>query len=78
VLTSEDSGQLTDGTATVDAASGIGMDGAAAEALASVEPVRESGPIGLLALIATVCVVGASAGAIRAIIAQRASRTGVA
>ncbi|MEJ3742369.1 hypothetical protein WEI85_03615 [Actinomycetes bacterium KLBMP 9797] len=77
-LTSEDSGQLTDSTATVDAASGIGMDGAAAEALASVEPVRESGPIGLLALIATVCAVGASAGAIRAIIAQRASRTGVA
>lgn len=78
VPSSDDSGQSTDGAATVDGTSGIGMDGAAAEALASVEPVRESGPIGLLALIATVCAIGVSAGAIRAIIAQRASRTGVA
>ncbi|MEV0607728.1 hypothetical protein AB0I61_15320 [Polymorphospora rubra] len=50
-------------------------DGAAAEPMASVEPVRDTGPIGLLALVATVCVVGVSAGAIRAIIAQRTSRT---
>lgn len=35
----------------------------------------DKGPIGLLAIIATVCVVGVSAGAIRAIITQRASRT---
>ncbi|GAA1635951.1 hypothetical protein ACFQY4_45620 [Catellatospora bangladeshensis] len=34
----------------------------------------DKGPIGLLAIIATVCVVGVSAGAIRAIIAQRATR----
>ncbi|MDI1461685.1 hypothetical protein QEZ54_11940 [Catellatospora sp. KI3] len=34
----------------------------------------DNGPIGLLAIIATVCVVGVSAGAIRAIIAQRATR----
>jgi hypothetical protein len=58
---------------------GTGIDGAtsvaAAEPLASVDPVSDSGPTGLLALIATVCVVGVSAGAIRAIIAQRASRT---
>ncbi|MDG4822139.1 hypothetical protein O7635_09760 [Asanoa sp. WMMD1127] len=60
---------------------GTGLDGAttvagaAAEPLASVDPVSDSGPTGLLALIATVCVVGVSAGAIRAIIAQRASRT---
>ncbi|MBB5870984.1 hypothetical protein F4553_004363 [Allocatelliglobosispora scoriae] len=36
---------------------------------------RDRGPIGLLAIIATVCVVGVAAGAIRAIITQRASRT---
>jgi hypothetical protein len=77
-FTSDDGGQSTDGAATVEEASGIGTDGVAAEALSSVEPIRESGPIGLLALIATVCVIGVSAGAIRAIIAQRASRTGVA
>ncbi|GHJ46700.1 hypothetical protein Cs7R123_40420 [Catellatospora sp. TT07R-123] len=34
----------------------------------------DNGPIGLLAIIATVCVVGVGAGAIRAIIAQRATR----
>jgi hypothetical protein len=34
----------------------------------------DKGPIGLLAIIATVCVVGVSVGAIRAIIGQRASR----
>ncbi|GIF69875.1 hypothetical protein Ais01nite_79100 [Asanoa ishikariensis] len=60
---------------------GTGLDGAttvagaAAEPLASVDPVSDSGPTGLLALIATVCLVGVSAGAIRAIVAQRASRT---
>jgi hypothetical protein len=51
------------------------VSGAAAEPLASVEPVSETGRTGLLALIATVCAVGVSAGAIRAIIAQRATRT---
>ncbi|MEH1126276.1 hypothetical protein [Micromonospora sp. CPCC 206061] len=75
-VTSENGGNLDEGVATVDETTGA--EGAAAEALASVEPVRETGPIGLLALIATVCVVGVSAGAIRAIIAQRATRTGVA
>ncbi|MEV0714665.1 hypothetical protein [Asanoa sp. NPDC050611] len=66
----------------VDPNGGTGLDGAttiaggaAAEPLASVDPVSDTGPTGLLALIATVCVVGVSAGAIRAIIAQRASRT---
>lgn len=34
----------------------------------------DKGPIGLLAIIATVCVVGVTAGAIRAIITQRATR----
>lgn len=33
-----------------------------------------NGPVGLLALVAAVCVVGVSAGAVRAIVAQRASR----
>jgi hypothetical protein len=60
---------------------GTGLDGAttvagaAAEPLASVDPVSDSAPTGLLALIATVCLVGVSTGAIRAIVAQRASRT---
>jgi hypothetical protein len=36
------------------------------------------GPAGLLALVATVCVVGVGMAAIRAIIAQRATRTGLA
>lgn len=35
------------------------------------------GPVGLLALVATVCVVGVSAGAVRALISQRASRAAV-
>jgi hypothetical protein len=53
----------------------VTVTGANAEPLASVEPVRTGGSTGLLALIATVCAVGVSAGAIRAIIAQRATRT---
>jgi hypothetical protein len=53
----------------------VTVTGANADPLASVEPISEQGPTGLLALIATVCVVGVSAGAIRAIIAQRATRT---
>jgi len=77
-MTSEDSGDSGDALATVDGTSGTGDEGVAAEALSSVQPVRKSGPTGLLALIASVCVVGVSAGAIRAIIAQRATRTGVA
>ena len=47
------------------------------------EPVAASGPAtnaptGLLALVATVCVVGVGIAAIRAIIAQRSSRTSYA
>ncbi|BCB85959.1 hypothetical protein [Phytohabitans suffuscus] len=74
----EDGGDPGEALATVDETSGTGDEGVAAEALASVQPVRKTGPTGLLALIATVCVVGVSAGAIRAIIAQRATRTSVA
>lgn len=77
-MASEDGGDSGEAVATVDDTSGTGDQGVAAEALSSVQPVRKSGPIGLLALIASVCVVGVSAGAIRAIIAQRATRTGVA
>lgn len=36
---------------------------------------KDKGPIGLLAIIATVCVVGVTVGAIRAIVSQRATRT---
>lgn len=74
----EEGGDSGEAVATVDDTLGTGDEGVAAEALSSVQPVRKSGPIGLLALIATVCVVGVSAGAIRAIIAQRATRTSVA
>jgi hypothetical protein len=42
--------------------------------LASDTP-RDKGPIGLLAIIATVCVVGVTVGAIRAIVSQRSTRT---
>lgn len=50
----------------------------AAEPVASMEPIRESGPIGLLALTAAVCVMGVGAAAIRAIVSQRANRAKVA
>jgi hypothetical protein len=46
-----------------------------AQGLAGDTGPVDKGPIGLLAIIATVCVVGVSAGAIRAIITQRATRT---
>ncbi|GAB3795015.1 hypothetical protein GCM10027605_00230 [Micromonospora zhanjiangensis] len=53
--------------------------GPAAEVVGgAVEPVRDRGPIGLLALTASVCLVGVLAGAIRAIATQRASRAVVA
>jgi hypothetical protein len=52
----------------------VNVDGSQARALTGRELPVDNGPIGLLAVIATVCVVGVSAGAIRAIIAQRATR----
>jgi hypothetical protein len=51
---------------------------AAAEPVAAMESVPESGPIGMLALIAAVCVMGVGAAAIRAIVSQRANRAKVA
>jgi hypothetical protein len=77
----DDRGIIGDGTAAPDAAAVAGATGTeseAAEPMASVEPLTNRGPIGLLALIATVCVFGVSAGAMRVILAQRASRTAVA
>jgi len=78
-----DDGIIGDGTAVpdvsgVDSTAAEGGDNLAAEPLASVEPLTNNGPIGLLALIATVCVLGVSVGAMRAIIAQRATRAGLA
>jgi hypothetical protein len=52
---------------------------AAAEPVASMRPMSSgSGRVGLLALIAAVCVLGVGIGAIRAIVSQRASRTKIA
>jgi hypothetical protein len=49
-------------------------EAAAAEPVAAVKPMSDGGPIGLLALIAAVCVMGVGAAAIRAIVSQRANR----
>lgn len=49
-------------------------DGNPAVELASGDTPKGKGSIGLLAIIATVCVVGVSVGAIRSIVSQRASR----
>jgi hypothetical protein len=50
----------------------------AAEPVAAMASVPESQPIGLLAVTAAVCVLGVAAGAIRAIVSQRASRAPIA
>ncbi|WP_433212398.1 hypothetical protein ACQP00_52425 [Dactylosporangium sp. CS-047395] len=64
---------------------GMGVDPSAPvdDRVTVEEPVAASGPasngpVGLLALVATVCVVGVGIAAIRAIIAQRASRASFA
>ena len=51
---------------------------AAAEPVAAMEPMSDRGPIGLLAVIATVCAVGVAVGAIRAFASERASRATIA
>jgi hypothetical protein len=51
---------------------------AAAEPVAAMEPMRDGGPIGLLAVVAVVCAVGVATGAIRAIASERASRATIA
>ncbi len=55
------------------AASVLDAEGKQTNRIAANVPL-DKGPIGLLAIIATVCVVGVSSGAIRAIITQRATR----
>jgi hypothetical protein len=74
-----DGGSPSANGATVDeTASQAGTDGWAAEPVAAAAPIGDSGPIGLLALIAAVCVIGVSVGTIRAIITQRATRSSYA
>lgn len=51
---------------------------AAAEPVAAMEPIRERGPIGLLSVIAAVCVLGVGIAAIRAFVSQRAIRAKIA
>ncbi|GIE96475.1 hypothetical protein [Paractinoplanes rishiriensis] len=51
---------------------------AAAEPVAAMRPMPDSTPIGLLALIAAVCVMGVGAAAIRAIVSERANRAKMA
>jgi hypothetical protein len=53
-------------------------DVVAAEPVAAVASLPESQPIGLLAVMAIVCVLGVGAATIRAIVSQRASRTPIA
>lgn len=55
-----------------------GDEAVAAEPVSTDATTEEDGPNGLLAIIAVICVVGVSAGAIRAIAAQRATRTSAA
>jgi hypothetical protein len=64
-------------TAQAGAAAGA-TDIAAAEPVAAMEPMSPDQPIGLLAVVAAVCVVGVSVGAIRAFVSQRASRATIA
>ena len=59
--------------ATVDPQA-AGGEAATGELARTARSTSGDGPVGLLALVATVCVVGVSAGAIRAIIGQRATR----
>jgi hypothetical protein len=49
-----------------------------AEPVASLQPLTDDKPNGLLALIAIVCTLGVSIGVIRAFVSQRASRTTIA
>ncbi|AVT31026.1 hypothetical protein C6361_17845 [Plantactinospora sp. BC1] len=54
------------------------LGGATAPRVGRADPVRPAGQVSLLALVATICVVGVSAGAIRAIFAQRTTQTVIA
>jgi hypothetical protein len=70
-------GELTGEPSSSDAAVPVGdstTTGTRLTNATSDDTPMDKGPIGLLAIIATVCVVGVSVGAIRAIVGQRASR----
>lgn len=51
---------------------------AAAEPVAEMRPMPENRPIGLLAVVAGVCVLGVAVAAIRSFVSQRASRANIA
>lgn len=61
-----------------DLATATPREAAAAEPVASIEPLPDSQPIGLLAVTAIVCVLGVAAAAIRAFVSERASRSTIA
>ncbi|HET6532901.1 MAG TPA: hypothetical protein VFH03_20115 [Actinoplanes sp.] len=67
---------------TTQAAPAVGTAGpssvAAAEPAVAMEPVSGNGSVGLLGLVAGICVIGVAAGAIRAFVSERASRTTIA
>ncbi|GAA2495113.1 hypothetical protein Ahu01nite_032240 [Winogradskya humida] len=66
----------TPGGPVLDA--GPAREDAAAEPVAALDPITESRPIGLLALVAVICVVGVGAGTIRSFVSERASRSTIA
>ena len=75
------SGLASSSPAAVPAGSPSGLVAAepvAAEPVAAMRPMPESRPVGLLAVIAAVSVLGVAIGVIRAIVSQRASRAIVA
>jgi hypothetical protein len=69
---------VTDAGPAVAADSSPGSEAGTAEPVASLQPLPDDKPNGLLALIAIVCTLGVSIGLIRAFVSQRASRTTIA
>jgi hypothetical protein len=76
-----DAKKLVDGVPSVDlpqtataTSTTPATDVPAAEPVAAMEPMSQNRPIGLLAVVAAVCVLGVGTGAIRAFVSQRASR----
>ena len=65
-------------TESVPAAPARPSPGVAVERVAANRPLSEHGVIGLLAAVSMVLVIGVSAGVIRAIVSERASRTNIA
>jgi hypothetical protein len=73
----DDSMLVSDGAApAIDLPVAVGT--AAAEPVAALAPLTDTGRTGLLAVIAVICVAGVTLGAIRAIVAERAYRAPVA